>query len=61
VSIRSGAATPLEVAMVRNVAQLMATRRFAHRKFTYQVRSCTTLSAMKNNLVRLLFADPIAR
>jgi hypothetical protein len=48
-------------AMVRNVAQLMATRRFAHRLFLSQVRGCSTLSAMKNNLVRLLFADPIAR
>jgi hypothetical protein len=48
-------------AMVRNVAQLIAARRFAHRKLTYQVRGCSTLSAMKNNLVRLLFADPIDR
>lgn len=48
-------------AMVRNVAQLMATRRFAHRKLAYQVRGCSALSAMKNNLVRLLIADPIDR
>jgi hypothetical protein len=48
-------------AMVRNVAQLIATRRFAHRKFAYQVRGCSALSAMKNNLVRLLVADPIDR
>ena len=48
-------------AMVRNVAQLIATRRFAHRKFAYQVRGCSTLSAMKNNLVRLLIAGPIDR
>jgi len=48
-------------AMVRNVAQLIAERLFAHRQFTYQVRGCSALSAMKNNLVRLLFADPIAR
>jgi hypothetical protein len=46
-------------AMVRNVAQLMATRRFVHRKLAYQVRGCSALSAMKNNLVRLLIADPI--
>ena len=45
-------------AMVRNVAQLIATRRFAHRKLAYQVRACSALSAMKHNLVRLLFADP---
>jgi hypothetical protein len=45
--------------MVRNVAQLMATRRFVHRKLAYQVRGCSALSAMKNNLVRLLIADPI--
>ena len=48
-------------AMVRNVAQLIATRRFAQRTYTYQVRACSTLAAMKNNLVRLLVADPIAR
>lgn len=48
-------------AMVRNVAQLIATRRFAHRKLTYQVRGCSALSAMKNNLVRLLTAEPIDR
>jgi len=45
-------------AMVRNVAQLIATRRFAQRKLAYQVRACSALSAMKHNLVRLLFADP---
>lgn len=48
-------------AMVRNVAQLIASRRFAHRKQAYQVRACSTLSAMKDNLVRLLSADPIDR
>ena len=48
-------------AMVRNVAQLIATRRFAHRKLAYQVRGCSALSAMKNNLVRMLIADPIDR
>lgn len=48
-------------ALVRNVAQLIATRRFAQRKHTYQVRACSTRSAMKNNLVRLLVADPIDR
>jgi len=41
-------------AMVRNLAQLLAERRFAHRRFRYQVRACSTLSAMKDNLVRLL-------
>ncbi|WP_200348821.1 IS4 family transposase [Halochromatium glycolicum] len=44
-------------AMVRNVAQLLAERRFAHRRFRYQVRACSTLSAMKDNLVRLLLGD----
>jgi hypothetical protein len=48
-------------AMVRNVAQRLADRRFAYRKRQYQVRACSALSAMKNNLVRLLFADPDAR
>ena len=48
-------------AMVRNVAQLIATRRFAHRKFAYQVRGCSALSAMKNNLVRLLLPGTIDR
>jgi hypothetical protein len=48
-------------AMVRNVAQLIAARRFAHRRRTYQVQACSTLSAMKHNLVRLLIADPIGR
>ncbi len=48
-------------AMVRNVAQLVADRRFAHRVRHYQVRACTALSAMKNSLVRLLFADPDER
>lgn len=48
-------------AMVRNLAQLLAERRFAHRKRDYQVRACSALSAMKNNLVRLLFADPEER
>ena len=33
----------------------------AHRKLTYQVRGCSALSAMKNNLVRLLSAEPIDR
>jgi hypothetical protein len=48
-------------AMVRNVAQLLADRRFARRARHYQVRASSTLSAMKNNLVRLLFADPDER
>lgn len=48
-------------AMVRNVAQLIATRRFAHRKFAYRVRGCSALSAMKNHLVRLLLAGLIDR
>ena len=48
-------------AMVRNVAQLVADWRFAHRARHYQVRACTALSAMKNSLVRLLFADPEER
>ena len=48
-------------AMVRNVAQLVAERRFAHRRRPYRVRACSALSAMKNNLVRLLFADPEER
>jgi hypothetical protein len=48
-------------AMVRNVAQLIAARRFVHHKFTYQVRGCSALSTMKNNVVRRLFADPIDR
>ena len=47
--------------MVRNVAQFLAARRFAHRKLAYQVRGCSALSAMKNNLVRLFIADPIDR
>jgi hypothetical protein len=44
-------------AMVRNVAQLLAEWRFAHRKQRYQVRACSTLSAMKDHLVRLLLGD----
>jgi hypothetical protein len=48
-------------AMLRNVAQLLAARRFAHRRLSYQVRGCNALSAMKNTLVRLLIADPIDR
>jgi len=48
-------------AMLRNVAQLLAARRFAHRRLTYQVRATSTLSAMKNTLVRLLLIDPIDR
>ena len=48
-------------AMVRKVAQLLADRRFAHRARYYQVRASSTLSAMKNSLVRLLFADPEER
>jgi len=44
-------------AMVRNIAQLLAERRFAHRKFRHQVRACSTLSAMKDNLVRVLLGD----
>jgi hypothetical protein len=46
-------------AMVRNVAQLIATRRFAHRKFAHLLRGCGALLAMNNNLVRLLNAGPI--
>ncbi len=45
-------------AMVRNVAQLIASRRFADRKLAYQVRACSALSVMKDNLVRLLIAEP---
>ena len=45
-------------AMVRNVGQLVAARRFTHRKFSYQVRACSALSAMKDNPVRLLLAEP---
>jgi hypothetical protein len=47
-------------AMVSNVAHLLADRRFAHRKRRYQVPATSALSAMKHNLVRLLFADPDA-
>jgi len=36
---------------------LLAERRFAHRKRRYQVLACSTLSAMKNNLVRLILKD----
>jgi LmbE family N-acetylglucosaminyl deacetylase len=48
-------------AMVRNLAQLLATRRFAHRKYDCQVRACSALSAIKHNLVSLLLADPKER
>jgi hypothetical protein len=48
-------------AMVRNLAQLIASRRFAHRRRAYQVRGCSALSAMKNTLVRLLLGDPTDR
>ena len=48
-------------AMVRKFAQLLADRRFAQRKRHYQVRASSTLSAMKNTLVRLLFANPEER
>lgn len=41
-------------AMVRAVAQLLAKRRFAERRYAYQVRWSSTLSAMKHTLVRLL-------
>jgi hypothetical protein len=44
-------------AMVRAVAQLLAARRFAARKRTYQVRACAALSAMNNNLVRFLIGS----
>jgi hypothetical protein len=44
-------------AMVRNVAQMLAERRYAHRQFRYQVRACSTLSAMNDTLVRLLLGD----
>jgi hypothetical protein len=40
--------------MVRGVAQRIASRRYAARKHTYQVRWTSTLSAMKNTLVRLM-------
>lgn len=45
-------------AMLRHVAQLIAARRFSHRKRAYQVKGCSALSAMKNNLVRLLHSLP---
>jgi hypothetical protein len=44
-------------AMLRNVAQLLAERRYAERQFRYQVRACSTLSAMKDSLIRLLLGD----
>ena len=44
-------------AMVRAVAQLLATRRFAARQRAYQVRACAALSAMKHNLIRLLIGS----
>jgi hypothetical protein len=47
--------------MVRNLAQFVATRRFAQRSFAYPARGCNAPSVMKNNLVRLLIADPIDR
>jgi hypothetical protein len=40
--------------MVREVAQLIASRRYAERTHRYQVRWTSTLSTMKNTLVRLL-------
>ncbi|MEA3643366.1 MAG: IS4 family transposase [Lamprobacter sp.] len=40
--------------MVRVIAQLIASRGYAARKHRYQVRWTSTLSAMKNTLVRLL-------
>ena len=39
--------------MVRVVAQLIASRRYATRRYRYQVRWTSTLSAMKHTLVRL--------
>jgi hypothetical protein len=48
-------------AMVRNVAQFVADRRFDHCKHRHQVRACSTLSEMKHNLVRLLCSDPAQR
>jgi len=48
-------------AMVRNVAQLIADRQCAQRELRYQVRPSSALSEMKNNLVRLLFGDPVQR
>lgn len=46
--------------MVRCVAQLIATRRYAARRHAYQVRWTSTLSAMKHTLVRLMIATPQA-
>lgn len=47
--------------MLRNVAQCLAERRYAERKCRYQVRGCSSLSAMKNNLVRLIVSGPAGR
>ena len=41
-------------AMLRAVAQLIATRRFSGRKYAYEIVWCAALSAMKNNIVRLV-------
>lgn len=41
-------------AMLRAVAQLIAARHFDSRKYAYQVVWCSALSAMKNNIVRLV-------
>ena len=48
-------------AMLRQVAQRIASRRYAQRRHAYQVRASSALSSMKNNLVRLLIADPVDR
>jgi hypothetical protein len=45
----------------QDVAQLVADRRFAHRKREPGGGACSGLSTMKNKLVRLLFADPDER
>jgi hypothetical protein len=48
-------------AMVRQVAQLIASRRFAKRTYHYKVRASSALSIMKDNLVRLLNHDSVDR
>ena len=47
--------------MLRNVAQRIATRLYEHRQRAYRVRGSSSLSVLKNNLVRLIFASPIDR
>jgi len=41
-------------AMLRAVAQLIAALDFDSRKYAYQVVLCSALSAMKNNILRLV-------